>query len=87
MKKAELIAQVAEKAGLTKKQAAVAISALTEVIVEVGASQGRLTLTGFGTFKGKTRPARVGRNPSTGEQINLAEKRVLSFKPSSGLNL
>jgi nucleoid DNA-binding protein len=87
MKKSELIAALTEKSGLTKPQAAAAISALTEIITEVGKSQDSLTLTGFGTFKGKTRPAGVARNPSTGAQIEVAEKRILTFKPSSGLNL
>jgi len=87
MKKSELITALTEKTGLKKPQAAAAISALTEIITQVGASQDTLTLIGFGTFKGKTRPARVGRNPTTGAQIEVAEKRVLTFKPSSGLNL
>ncbi len=87
MKKNEMIAAVAEKSGLTKAQADAAVSAMIETITEVAASQDSLTLTGFGTFKGKTRPERTARNPANGEQVTVPEKRVLTFKPSSGLKL
>ncbi len=87
MTKTELIAAMAARSSLTKAQAAEALSALTEIVTETARSGGSLTLTGLGTFKAKTRPARTGRNPSTGETIEIAEKRALTFKASSALKL
>lgn len=87
MTKTELIAAMAAKSSLTKAQAAEALSALTEVVTETAVSGGSLTLTGLGTFKVKTRPARTGRNPATGGTVEIAEKRTLTFKASSALKL
>lgn len=87
MKKTELIAAIVEKTGMSKTQAADAVGALTQILTEIGSSGDALTLPGFGTFKGKTRPARTGRNPTTGEAIAVAEKKVLTFKPSTALKL
>lgn len=87
MKKTELIAALVEKAGLSETQAADAIGAVTEVLTEIGSAGGTLTLTGFGTFKGKVCPARTGRNPATGEPIKVPEKKILTFKPSTDLKL
>lgn len=87
MKKTELIARVAETGGLTKAQAASAVDAVIGAIVEVGAQQDTLVLPGLGTFKGKTRPERQGRNPSNGEAITVPEKKVLTFKASTALKI
>lgn len=80
MTKAELIDQVAAKAGCTKKVAGEVIAAFTEAVQ--GAD--KVTLVGFGTFEYKTRAARTGRNPQTGAAIQIAESRSLHFKASKG---
>lgn len=78
MTKAELIDAVAARTGESKAETAKTIDALTAVVR--GAD--KVTLVGFGTFAVKAKPARVGRNPQTGEAIQIAAKRVLSFKAS-----
>lgn len=87
MKKSELTANVAEKADLNKKQAGEAIDAVFAEVLRGAVEGGSVTIAGFGTFKVKTRAARTARNPATGAMIEVPEKRVLSFKPSSGLNI
>lgn len=82
MTKADLIAALADKAGLTKADAGKALTALTEVIQAQTAAGDTVKIAGFGSFKVKVRAARLGRNPSTGAEIQIAESRVLSFKPS-----
>lgn len=87
MTKSELISAMAERAGITKAQAAEALNAVTDALTGVGATGGSLTLTGFGTFRGKLRPARTGRNPATGGAVEIAEKRTLTFKASAALKI
>ena len=69
MTKAELIAQIAAKANLTKAAAERSVNAMLESIQEFLAEDGKLTLTGFGTFAVEERQERPGRNPRTGESI------------------
>lgn len=87
MKKSELIAALAERTGQTKIEVAKTLGALTDILTEVGSNQETLTLTGFGTFKGKTRPARTSHNPATGGTVEVPEKKILTFKASSSLAL
>lgn len=87
MKKTELIKELTERTGQDKKAVADTLDALIGVLTEVGSSQDTLTLPGFGTFKGKTRPARTARNPATGGQVEVPEKKMLTFKASSALTL
>lgn len=87
MKKNELINALAKQTGQEKRAVSATIDALVGVLVEIGTNQDSVTLPGFGTFKGKTRLARTGRNPATGEQIEIPEKKILTFKTSSALNL
>jgi len=87
MKKNELISALSERTGQPKKEVSETLNALTDVLAGIGSSGDSLTLNGFGTFKGKVRPARTGRNPSNGETIQIAEKKMLVFKPSSALKL
>ena len=75
MNKTELIAAVAEKADLSKKDAEAAITAAGE----------KVQLVGFGSFEVKTRAARVGRNPKTGEEIPISEARLPVFKAGKAL--
>ena len=76
MNKTELIAAVAEKADLSKKDAEAAITATVDAIVQ---------LVGFGSFEVKTRAARVGRNPRTGEEIPISEAKLPVFKAGKAL--
>ncbi len=85
MNRTELIAAVAEKAELSKKDAEKAIKAFTEAVSEELANGGKIQLVGFGTFEVKTRAARTGKNPRTGEVINIPEAKVPSFKAGSAL--
>lgn len=85
MNKAELIAAVAEQAGITKTQASKAIDAITDNIAAALHKGESVTLVGFGTFDAKKRAARTGRNPKTGEAVEIPERRTPSFKPGKGL--
>jgi DNA-binding protein HU-beta len=85
MNKAELIANVAEKAELTKKDAEKAVGALLASIEEALAKGDKVQLVGFGTFEIRERAARKGRNPQTGEEINIAAARVPVFKAGKAL--
>lgn len=80
MNKAELIAQVAEKSELTKKDAEKAVSAVLAAIEESLTRGDKVQLVGFGTFEVRERAARKGRNPQTGEEINIEAARVPVFK-------
>lgn len=78
--KNEIAAAVSKQAGLTKAQAAAAVDALVDHI-NIEVRNGRdLTVAGLGTFKRKQRDARQGRNPATGEPVQIAAKRVVAFK-------
>ena len=85
MNKTELIAAMAEKAGMTKVDAGKALNAYVDVVKEQLAKGGRVTLVGFGTFGVTERPARVGRNPRTGAKIKIAAKNSAKFKAGKGL--
>lgn len=85
MSKNELIAAIAEKTGFTKSDAEKALNATIESITEGLKDEGKVTLVGFGTFEAKERPAREGRNPSTGETIKIAAKIAPTFKAGSKL--
>ena len=85
MNKQELIAKIAEKSELSKKDADKALAALTDTIVETLKDGEKVALLGFGTFEVKTRAAKESRNPQTGETINVPAKKVPSFKPGPGL--
>lgn len=85
MTKAELIAQIAAKANLTKAAAERSVNAMLESIQEFLAEDGKLTLTGFGTFAVEERQERPGRNPRTGESIRIAASKVVKFRPGKQL--
>lgn len=84
MNKATLIARIAEKTDLTRKQAEAAVNAFTETVLEALKDGDKVQMMGFGTFEIKERAARVGRKPSTGETIEIPAKRVPSFKAGKG---
>lgn len=85
MNKAELIAAIAEGSQLSKIDAQRALDATIEAITNELAEGGDVTLVGFGTFHVKDRPPRIGRNPSNGQAIEIAAKKVPDFKPGSNL--
>lgn len=85
MNKTELIAAVAEKADLSKKDAEAAITAAVEAITGALIEGEKVQLVGFGSFEVKTRAARVGRNPKTGEEIPISEDRLPVFKAGKAL--
>ncbi len=85
MKKAELISAIAEKGGYSKKDAEKALNAVIDSITDVLVAGDKVTLVGFGTFKVKVNPARVGRNPRTKEPVPIEEKTVPVFKAGQSL--
>ena len=85
MNKTELIAAVAEKAGLTKKDAERVINATFESITESLCKGDKVSVSGFGIFEVKAREARVGRNPRTKETIQIPATKLPAFKASKTL--
>lgn len=85
MNKTELIAAVAEKAEISKKDAEKAVKAFTDAVAEELAKGGKVQLVGFGNFEVSERPAREGRNPRTGETMTIAASKTPKFKPSKAL--
>lgn len=85
MNKAELIAQIAEKSGLSKKDAEKALAATVDAITEAVSNGDKVQLVGFGSFEVKQREARVGRNPKTKEAIEIPAARVPVFKAGRAL--
>ncbi len=85
MNKTELVAAIAEKAGVTKDAAKKMVDAFQDVIVEELAAGGSVALVGFGTFETSERPARTGRNPLNGETIEIEACKMPKFKAGKGL--
>jgi len=85
MNKAELIAAVAEKAELSKKDAEKAVKALTDVISEELVKGEKIQLVGFGTFEVSERAAREGRNPKSGEVMSIPASKTPKFKAGKAL--
>ena len=85
MTKVELIAAVAEKANLTKKDAEAAVNGALDVITESLKGGDKVTLVGFGTYETRKRAARTGKNPQTGEAIKIKAAKVPAFKPGKAL--
>jgi DNA-binding protein HU-beta len=85
MNKTDLIQAVVEKTGLTKKDSASAVDAVFEAISESLARDDKVQLIGFGTFEVRSRQAREGRNPATGETIKIAASKAPAFKAGKAL--
>ena len=85
MNKTELIAQIAAKSGLSKKDAEKALAATIDSVTEAMAAGDKVTLVGFGSFEVKSREARMGRNPKTNEPMEIAATRTPVFKARSAL--
>ncbi|MGN0173436.1 MAG: HU family DNA-binding protein [Acutalibacteraceae bacterium] len=80
MNKTELVASVAEKAGISKKDADAAVAAFVDTVVEAMKAGDKLSLVGFGTFEVKERAARTGINPKTKEKIQIPASKAPAFK-------
>jgi DNA-binding protein HU-beta len=80
MNKADIVNQMAEDAGISKRQATAALDSIVEGITKTLRSGKKVTLVGFGTFTVVKRAARKGRNPATGEAIKIKAKKVAKFR-------
>jgi DNA-binding protein HU-beta len=87
MNKTDLINAIAEGAGLSKVDAAKALNATTAAIANAVKAGEKVALVGFGTFAPSERPARTGKNPRTGEVLQIPAKTVVKFKPGADLAL
>lgn len=85
MNKTELTAIVAEKANLSKKDASAAVTAVFDSIEKALVSGDKVQVLGFGTFETRERAARTGKNPQTGEPVEIAACRVPAFKAGNAL--
>ena len=85
MNKGELIEAVADSAGISRADASKAVDAVFDSITAALANSGSVSLLGFGTFSVKARAARTGRNPRTGEPIQIAASNVPGFKAGKAL--
>jgi len=85
MKKAELIDTIATSLGGSKSEASAALDAVLESIVSGVKADGQVQIMGFGTFKISDRAARTGRNPRTGEAIQIKASRSVRFSPAAAL--
>lgn len=85
MNKTEFVQAVAEKANITKKDAEVAVNAVTSVITDELKKGGKVQLVGFGNFETSKRAAREGKNPRTGEKILISGSVVPKFKAGKAL--
>ena len=85
MNKQELIGQVADRSGLTRQDAATAVDTVFDSITRAMGEGTEVRLVGFGTFSVGKRKASTGRNPRTGEPMNIAESTQPKFRPGKGL--
>ncbi len=85
MNKTELIAAVAEKTAMSKKDSEKAVAAFVDVVTEALAKGDKVQLVGFGTFEVKERAARMGRNPQTKQPIEIPASRAAGFKVGKAL--
>jgi DNA-binding protein HU-beta len=85
MNKTELVNQVAQTAELSQKEASKAVEAVFGTVLEALKKGDKVQLIGFGNFEVRERAARTGRNPQTGEEIQIAAGKVPAFKPGKAL--
>ncbi|HHH14159.1 MAG TPA: HU family DNA-binding protein [candidate division WWE3 bacterium] len=85
MTKTQLVAAVAQSAGLTKAEAQRVVEAVFASVRDALARGDRVTITGFGTFEVRNRKARTGRNPQTGEAIQIPAQRIAAFRAGKSL--
>lgn len=82
MTKADLIERIHEDVGLSKKEAADIIELVFDLIKDTLGRGEKIKISGFGNFEVRSKHARIGRNPQTGEAIEISARKVLTFKPS-----
>ena len=85
MNKTELVAAMADQSGLSKKDAEKALKAFTDVVAEQLKKEDKIQLVGFGTFEVSKRAAREGRNPQSGEVMNIPASKAPKFKAGKAL--
>jgi nucleoid DNA-binding protein len=85
MTKNELVQRISEKAGISKKEANEALTATTSTISDTLKKGDGVTIVGFGSFSATQRAARTGRNPQTGETIQISASKSVRFKPGKSL--
>ncbi|MBE5908207.1 MAG: HU family DNA-binding protein [Lachnospiraceae bacterium] len=85
MNKSELVAAIASKADISKKDAEAAVKAFTETVTKELKKGGKVQLVGFGTFEVSKRAARTGRNPQTGKEMKIAASKAPKFKAGKAL--
>ena len=85
MNKTELVAAIADKAEISKKDSEKALKAFVDVVTEELKKGHKIQLVGFGNFEVSERPAREGRNPRTGETMTIAASKTPKFKPGKAL--
>ena len=85
MNKTQFVDAVAQKAGMSKREAEAAVNAMTAVVADALKAGDKVQLIGFGTFEVKTRAARNGRNPKTGETITIAASKAPTFSAGKAL--
>lgn len=85
MNKSELIDAIADGAGITKVSASKVLEVFTQTVTDVLKNGDQVVLPGFGSFSTSVRSARVGRNPQTGQTINIRAARVAKFKAGKSL--
>ena len=85
MNKSELVAKVAADSGVTAKDAEAVLNSLFASLTEVAKSGDKIAWPGFGTFQGKNRPARDGRNPATGTAMKIPASTVMHFGAAAAL--
>ena len=86
MNKTELVAAIASKANISKKDAEASVKAFTEVVAEELKKGEKIQLVGFGTFEVSKRAARTGRNPQTGAEMKIPASKAPKFKAGKALN-
>ena len=85
MTKADLIEVIHDKVGLSKKESADIVELVLETMKQTLESSEKIKISGFGNFEVRNKNLRIGRNPKTGESIEISARRVLTFKPSQVL--
>lgn len=85
MTKAEIVEQIYEKIGFSKKESAEIVELVFDTMKDTLAKGDKIKISGFGNFVVRNKRSRVGRNPQTGEEIEITARRVLTFRPSQVL--
>jgi integration host factor subunit beta len=85
MTKADLVEKIAGQVDLSKKDSEIVVNTVFRSIIDALAKGDKVELRGFGSFRIRDRKSRIGRNPKTGDRVNVPEKRIPFFKPGKNL--